>query len=64
LADRLARRRHAQRAEANTLAPVPAGLRELGYVEGKNILIDARWSEGNDERLARTLPSSSVSTLT
>jgi putative tryptophan/tyrosine transport system substrate-binding protein len=39
--------------ETNTLTPFREGLRELGYVEGKNILIDARWSEGNDERLAR-----------
>jgi putative tryptophan/tyrosine transport system substrate-binding protein len=28
-------------------------MRELGYVEGKNILLDARWSEGSEERLAR-----------
>ncbi len=27
------------------------GLRELGYVEGKNIAIEYRWSEGRDERL-------------
>ncbi len=27
------------------------GLRELGYVEGKNILIDRRYSEGRPERL-------------
>jgi ABC-type uncharacterized transport system substrate-binding protein len=27
------------------------GLRELGYVEGKNIVIDWRWAEGNAERL-------------
>ena len=28
------------------------GLRELGYVEGKNIFIDFRWAEGHYERLA------------
>ena len=39
--------------EANTLAPLREGLRELGYIEGKNILIDARWSDGDSERLAR-----------
>ena len=27
------------------------GLRDLGYVEGKNIAIDARWAEGLAERL-------------
>jgi putative ABC transport system substrate-binding protein len=29
-----------------------SGLRDLGYVEGKNILIDFRWAEGNYARLA------------
>jgi putative tryptophan/tyrosine transport system substrate-binding protein len=28
------------------------GLRDLGYVEGQNITIDQRWSEGVDERFA------------
>jgi ABC-type uncharacterized transport system substrate-binding protein len=39
--------------ESNTLSPLKDGLRELGYVEGKNLVIDARWSEGADQQLAR-----------
>jgi len=28
-----------------------AGLRDLGYVQGKNIVIESRWAEGNYDRL-------------
>ena len=28
------------------------GLRELGYVEGQNISIEYRWTEGRNERLS------------
>ncbi len=28
------------------------GLRDLGYVEGQNVIIEYRWAEGRDQRLA------------
>lgn len=29
------------------------GMRDLGYVEGRNLVIEARWAEGSQERLER-----------
>ena len=40
----------AERA-AISIEPFRDGLRELGYVEGQNVLIQERWSEGKSERL-------------
>jgi putative ABC transport system substrate-binding protein len=36
--------------EANLVGPFREGLRDLGYVEGHNVLIDYRWAEGEYER--------------
>jgi putative ABC transport system substrate-binding protein len=36
--------------EANLVGPFREGLRELGYVEGRNIVIEYRWAEGKYER--------------
>ena len=34
------------------LAALRAGLRDLGWLEGTNLLIEYRWAEGNYERLS------------
>jgi len=38
-------------SSANQRELLITGLRELGYVEGKNIIIEDRWAEGQYERL-------------
>jgi putative ABC transport system substrate-binding protein len=37
--------------EANLVGPFREGVRDLGYLEGQNLLIDYRWAEGKYERL-------------
>ena len=37
--------------EANLVGPFRDGLREHGYVEGRNLVIEYRWAEGNYARL-------------
>lgn len=36
--------------EANLIEPWREGLREFGYVEGQNIVVDYRWADGHYER--------------
>ena len=38
-------------SSANLREALIRGLRELGYMEGKNLIIEERWAEGNYERL-------------
>ena len=40
---------------AKSVEAFRTGLRDLGYVEGKNIVIEFKWAEGNYERLPALL---------
>lgn len=43
-----------------------SGLRDIGYVEGKNLVIEARWADGNSERvpqLAQELAAAKVAAI-
>jgi putative ABC transport system substrate-binding protein len=39
--------------EANLIEPFRQGLRDLGYVEGRNLVIEWRWAEGNYDRFPK-----------
>ena len=39
--------------EANLVGPFLGGLRELGYVEGRNIAVEYRWAEGDYKRFPK-----------
>lgn len=41
--------------EANLVGPFRDGLRDLGYIEGRNIMIEYRWAEGDYSRLPRLI---------
>src|ERR1700674_4580714 len=47
----LASRRRPESLESDFYGEVPRGLRELGYVEGKNLVIEWRFADGKYERL-------------
>jgi len=43
--------------EENLVGPFREGLRDLGYIEGRNISIEYRWAEGKYERFPTLSPS-------
>jgi putative tryptophan/tyrosine transport system substrate-binding protein len=49
--------------EANLIGPFREGLRDLAYVEGKNIVIEWRWAEGKYERFPALIAELLASTV-
>jgi len=47
----LTTRRRPDSIDADFMGGFPRGMRELGYVEGKNLVIEWRFADGNNERL-------------
>jgi putative tryptophan/tyrosine transport system substrate-binding protein len=50
--------------EANLVGAFRDGLRELGYEQGRNIVIEYRWAEGDYERFPALVADSSPPKLT
>ena len=46
------RKHHAAGAQAQWTAAFVQRMRELGWIEGRNLTIEYRWAEGHNERLA------------
>jgi hypothetical protein len=44
-------------SEAIASAPFPAGMRDLGYIEGRDVLYERRFADGRLELLHRSLPN-------
>jgi putative tryptophan/tyrosine transport system substrate-binding protein len=48
-------------SESSSIEAFMAGLRDLGYVEGQNVVLHSRFAEGNLDRLPPRPPSLSAS---
>jgi putative ABC transport system substrate-binding protein len=48
-------------AASHITAAFAEGLRELGHIEGKNLVLEYRWAEGHPERFPEMVAASCVS---